>query len=110
MIRTEHIQAEGIRFSIEHEGREIARAYLYLIRNGLHVEPYAFLEDIFVEKEFRSLRAGSDLLAAAVEVARERGCYKLVATSRNDGTRADVHAWYLRLGFRAHGTEFRMDL
>jgi hypothetical protein len=43
-------RAEGFRFSIEQDGREVARAYLFLAENDLHPGQYfGLLEDVFVE-------------------------------------------------------------
>lgn len=41
--------ARGIRFSIERDGSEIARAYLYVLKNDLHTAPFGLLEDVHVE-------------------------------------------------------------
>ena len=106
----QEIAARGIRFSINKNGREVARAYLYLLTNDLHTEPFGLVEDVFVEEKYRSLNFGRELLAEIIAEARNNKCYKLIATSRNDGTRQAVHDWYVRLGFRNYGTEFRMEL
>ncbi|WP_175561117.1 hypothetical protein [Hydrococcus rivularis] len=44
-IREQEIAAKGIRFSIEDNGLEIARAYFYLMYNDLHDEPFGLLEN-----------------------------------------------------------------
>lgn len=100
--------AHGARIAIADEGREIGHAYLYILKNDQHTEPFGLIEDVFVEEAARGQGAGRELLKALIEEAKKRGCYKLIATSRHG--RNDVHAWYQRLGFRDHGTEFRMDL
>lgn len=89
-------------------GREVGRARLYLIENDLHDRPYGLLEDVWVDERYRSEGIGGRLVQAVIAKAKEQ-CYKLVATSRNDGTRDEVHDWYKRLGFTEWGTEFRMD-
>ncbi len=81
--------AHGIRFSISGGDGEIARAYLYVMRNDFHDAPFA--------------RLVQEVIAAA----REAGCYKLIATSRT--SRPKVHELYRRLGFENHGVEFRMN-
>lgn len=91
-------------------GNEIGRARLVLIENDLHEEPYGLLEDLYVAPTYRSAGIGGKLHDAVLKKAREQGCYKLVGTSRNDGTREAVHAWYERLGYARHGIEFRMTL
>lgn len=89
-------------------GKETGRAYLYLIFNDLHKEPYGLLEDVFVEESERGKGTGNLLLQEIIKEAKARGCYKLIATSRVE--RDSVHAWYERHGFKNYGLEFRMDL
>lgn len=109
MVVGEERVVRGIRFSIQESGQEVGRAYLYLLRNDLHPEPFGLLEDVFVAPEHRGGGQGNELVRAVIERARGEGCYKLIATSRNDGTRDAVHTWYKRLGFGEYGTEFRMN-
>jgi hypothetical protein len=45
--------AAGIRFSISNEGREVARAYLYMMTNDLHEAPFGLLEDVYVDESQR---------------------------------------------------------
>lgn len=107
-IKKEEIQSQAIKFTIEEEGKQAGRAYLYLIKNDLYDKVYGFLEDVFVEEEFRSKGMGTELLKAIIEEAKARDCIKLVGTSRY--SRPQVHEWYERLGFKDWGKEFRMDL
>lgn len=104
------VKSYGIRFSVIREGREIGHAYLYLMTNDLHSSPFGLLEDVFVEEKHRDQGIANELVSAVFSKARTLHCYKLLATSRSDGSRESVHRWYKRLGFREHGTEFRMDL
>jgi len=99
----------GVRFSVERAGREVGRARLYLLHNDLHVEPFGLLEDVWVDEAYRAQGIARELVEAVIVRAEVAGCYKLIATSRDDGTRASVHEWYTRLGFKEWGTEFRMD-
>lgn len=101
------VAAEGVKLSIVREGREIARAYIYLMTNTLHERPFALLEDVFVEKSARGEGLGTAVVQAAIAEARVRGCYKLIATSRH--ARPKVHELYVRLGFADHGKEFRLN-
>lgn len=106
--RTERIQAEGIRFSHRTGDVEVGRATLYVLQNDLHTEPLGLLEDLYVEEDQRGAGIGTTLVEGAKRVAKGKGCYKLVATSRLE--RPEVHELYERLGFERHGYEFRMDL
>jgi len=89
-------------------GRQIARASLVLIVNETNSRPYGLLEDVFVDDEHRGKGHGTELIGIVVQVAKDERCYKLIATSRY--SRPAVHALYVRLGFRDHGKEFRMEL
>jgi GNAT superfamily N-acetyltransferase len=102
-----HLTAEGIRFSIRVDGREVARAYLYLMHNDLHDAPFGLLEDVYVDESQRGAGLGTTLVREVIAAAREAGCYKLIATSRT--SRPRVHELYLILGFENHGLEFRMN-
>lgn len=107
-IRERAAVCAGTKFSIEEGGREIARAYLFTGENGLHMEPWGLLEDVFVAEDRRGQGWGVRLIQRVIEAARVAGCYKLIATSRY--SRPEVHDLYLRLGFKEYGKEFRMDL
>ena len=107
-VTRETLVARGIRFSISRDGTEVARAYLYLISNDLHDEPFGLMEDVFVDDSQRGEGLGTSLVQELVAAAKENGCYKLIATSRD--SRPKVHELYRRLGFSDHGREFRIDL
>lgn len=97
-IRHQPARAEGLRFSIDQDGREVARAYLYLAENDLHPGRwFGLLEDVFVDESARGRGLGAAIVRHIVAEARRRDCYKLVATSRHE--RQPVHELYRRLGF-----------
>ena len=100
-------RCEGVRLSINRDEKEVARAYLFLMWNSLHKAPFGILEDVYVDESVRGSGLGTEIVNAVVVEARDRGCYKLVATSRY--ARPRVHELYARLGFKDHGKEFRID-
>lgn len=105
----EHIPSEIIKLVVrDAAGDQVARASLVLITNEMNAKPYGLLEDVFVREQDRGGGHGSRLVERIIALAREKGCYKLIATSRY--SRPKVHALYMRLGLRDHGKEFRMDL
>lgn len=108
MMKTKDILSKAIRISEEQGGKEVGRAYLYLINNDLNEKPYGLLEDVFVDESCRGQGIGSDLVNEVLKKAKELGCYKVIATSRHE--RPKVHDLYQKLGFKDHGKEFRMDL
>jgi GNAT superfamily N-acetyltransferase len=101
------IETMGIKIYVEENGREIGRCFIYLIKNDLHKEPYALLEDVYVDENFRGKGIGTELVKKAIELARKLNCYKIIATSRFE--RENVHEFYQKLGFEKFGYEFRMD-
>ncbi|MGC9132578.1 MAG: GNAT family N-acetyltransferase [Candidatus Micrarchaeia archaeon] len=102
------IKTNGIKIFVEEGGKEIGRCFIYLIKNDLHKEPYALLEDVFVEENYRGKKIGTSLVKKAIEKAKTLGCYKIIATSRFE--RGEAHKFYEKLGFKKHGFEFRIDL
>lgn len=101
------IDAYGIKITVEEAGKEIGRAYLYIMFNSLHDTPFGLMEDVFVEEEYRGRGFGKKLVENVIEKAKEEKCYKLLATSRHE--RLKVHELYKNLGFKERGLEFRMD-
>ena len=108
IIQHQNRDSKGIRVSIKNEEKEIASAYVYILTNDLHKEPFAFLENLFVDESARGQGFGTALIQEVIQTAKEHGCYKLICTSRHKNQR--VHELYEKLGFREQGKEFRMDL
>jgi GNAT superfamily N-acetyltransferase len=65
------------------------------------------MEDVFVDESLRGQGIGTELVNLLIAEAKNRGCYKLIATSRHE--RPKVHDLYAKLGFHNRGVEFRMD-
>jgi GNAT superfamily N-acetyltransferase len=107
-VTRKKLAAEGIRFSVSVDDVEVARAYLYLMHNDLHGEPFGLMEDVFVDESQRGEGLGTRLVNEVIAAAKENKCYKLIATSRD--SRPKVHELYRRLGFSDHGREFRINL
>lgn len=100
-------KCQGVRLFINRDGKEAARAYLFLMWNSLHDAPFGLLEDVYVDESLRGQGLGTEIVKEIISEAKARGCYKLIATSRH--TRPRVHDLYVRLGFKDHGKEFRID-
>ena len=98
----------AVKFEMREGGKKIAWGYLYLIFQDRHAEPYGLLENVYVEKEYRSRGLGSLLIRQMIAEAKKKKCYKLIGTSKTGNT--DAHKFYERLGFEKMGYEFRMDL
>jgi GNAT superfamily N-acetyltransferase len=65
----------------------------------------AELESVHVRRDMRSQGVGAKLLAAAEELARREGCYRVQLTSRN--IRSDAHRFYEAHGFIATSQGFK---
>lgn len=107
-IKKKLIKAKGIRFSPEVDGKEVGRAFLYILHNDLHEEPFGFLEDVYINENLRGQGIGTQLLREVINEAKRNECYKIVATSRY--ARPKVHKLYKQLGFKRQGIEFRFDI
>jgi GNAT superfamily N-acetyltransferase len=99
--------AKAIKLEVKDGAKAAGRAYLYLIKNDLHKQPYGLMEDVFVDEILRGQGIGSKLIFEVIKEAKKHKCYKLLATSRVN--RPKVHKLYSRFGFKKHGLEFRMD-
>lgn len=103
------LNAEGKKLFLSgDEENEVGRTYVYFLFNDLHEEPFALIEDVFVEEGYRGQGWGSRLVKEAISEAKKRGCHKIIMTSRNSNS--TVHEWYKKMGFLEHGKEFRMDI
>lgn len=70
--------------------------------------PFMLIENVVVAAEYRRAGVGSALLAAAVRLARQAGCYKVQLLSRAE--RHAAHTFYQSCGFRAMAQGFRLYL
>lgn len=107
-ISKKKVKSYGIKFFVEKDDKEVARAFLYVMNNDLRKEPFGLLEDVFVTEELRGQGIGTELIKKVIEEAKKLGCYKIVATSRYE--RPAVHSLYEKLGFEKFGLEFKMYL
>lgn len=58
-IKEKRIKTSGIKFFVEKNGREVARAFLYVMNNDLRPEPFGYLEDLFVDEQLRGQGIGT---------------------------------------------------
>ncbi|MFA5131903.1 MAG: GNAT family N-acetyltransferase [Candidatus Paceibacterota bacterium] len=108
MLTVTEVPTKSIRLSVQIEDMEIGRAWLVLIKNDLHLKPYGLLEDVWVDSNHRKQGHATALVQKIIEIAKQEGCYKIIATSRFE--REKVHDLYKHLGFISHGFEFRINL
>ncbi len=108
IVKKQKINSEGIKFSIEKNNKEVARAFLYLMKNDLHKRPFGLMEDVFIDESLRGKGYGTEIVKELIKEAKKQNCYKLIATSRY--ARDRVHKLYKKLGFQDWGKEFRINL
>ena len=85
-------------FGLDRDGRVVATTYLNVIANLTRsAAPYAVIENVVVDAELRGTGIGKQVMAATLDVAWARGCYKamLLTGSRDPAT----HAFYRACGF-----------
>lgn len=93
----------------EIDGRVIGSFALLVMLNLGHCgAPSAIIEDVVVDPDMQGRGFGRDMMQAAINIAREKQCYKLVLSSNARRTRA--HAFYETLGFQRHGVSFHITL
>lgn len=90
------------------DGQVVGSAFIFYLPIPAHGAPYALLEGLVVDKDHRSQGIGTSLFNKAVEIAKQKGAYKIIFTSGKD--RTDTHKFYEKLGFKKWGYEFRKDL
>ena len=87
----------------------VVGTYALLVMHNLahRGEPSAIVEDVVVAPARQGHGIGRQMMAHAMERAREAGCYKLALSS--NARRTGAHAFYESLGFARHGISFVMD-
>jgi GNAT superfamily N-acetyltransferase len=83
-------------------------ALLVMINLGHMGAPSAIVEDVVVDPLQQGMGIGKTMMHAAIDLARDKGCYKLVLSS--NARRHSAHAFYESLGFLRHGVSFHIDL
>jgi GNAT superfamily N-acetyltransferase len=83
----------------ERGGKVIGTLHLIVVPHlGHGLRPFGVVENVVVSAAERSSGVGQAMLAAAGEIARKAGCYKLTLTSNI--RRMHAHRLYTRLGWR----------
>jgi GNAT superfamily N-acetyltransferase len=92
------------------DGGAIGGTFALLVMDNLaHMGcPSAVVEDVCVDERLRGRGVGRAMMTFAMDLARERGCYKLTLSSNT--ARTDAHAFYRSLGFEQHGLSFVVQI
>jgi len=105
-INKKPVEAYGIKFFVEKDGKEVARAFLYVMRNDIKNDIFGYLEDLFVAEELRGQGIGTQLINTVINEAKQIGCYKLELNTQLENKGAQE--LYKRIGFENLGLEFKM--
>jgi len=98
----------AVRITLLENEQTIGWAHIFIKFQDRHNEPYAYLENMYVEPGFQSKGYGTKIVQLAIEEAKKQGCYKIIGTSKHHKTR--VHEFYEKNGFVKYGYAFRRDL
>jgi len=100
----------AIHVAVDRDSGAILGTFALLIMDNLaHAgRPSAIVEDVCVDSRLRRQGIGRAMMQAAMEQARQRGCYKLALSSNL--ARDAAHAFYRSLGFVQHGLSFHVTL
>ncbi len=91
------------------QGRVVGSYALLIMHNLAHRgAPSAIVEDVVVDEALRGQGIGRRMMAHAMALAREAGCYKLALSSNRK--REAAHAFYESLGFAQHGLSFLVSI
>jgi GNAT superfamily N-acetyltransferase len=93
-----------------HAQEQVIGTYALLVMHNLAHQgtPSAIVEDVVVSEAHQSQGVGRAMMAHAMDLARQAGCYKLVLSSNQKRERA--HAFYESLGFQRHGFSFQIEI
>jgi L-amino acid N-acyltransferase YncA len=93
----------------EEQGKVVGTTVLAILPNLSHSAlPWAIVENVVVDSEYRRRGIGRLLMDYVVAMAREAGCYKVQLMSSN--SRHEAHKFYESIGYRASAVGFRRYL
>ena len=91
-----------------HQDAVVGTYALLVMHNLAHRgAPSAIVEDVVVAPDQQGRGIGRQMMAHAIQQAREAGCYKLALSS--NARRKGAHAFYESLGFAQHGLSFVVE-
>lgn len=79
-------------------GEVVGTLVIVIVPNLAHGgAPFAVVENVVVDEEYRGEGVGRALIEEAMKLAREAGAYKLALCS--NGERSEAHGFYRSMGF-----------
>lgn len=93
----------------ELDGEMVGTFELAIMDNlGHNGQPSGIIEDVVVLESRQGQGIGRLMMEYAIDLCREKGCYKVALSSNLK--REAAHRFYESLGFRKHGYSFLIDL
>lgn len=98
------------RLYVAESAGQVVGTYALLVMDniGHRGTPSGVIEDVAVASSAQGVGIGRTMMAHAIEVARAKGCYKIVLSSNLK--RELAHAFYESLDFEKHGYSYRIRL
>lgn len=89
---------------------KVVGTFALLIMENLahHGTPSGVVEDVAVDEQYHGKGIGKHMMQYAMQICREKGCYKLVLSSNIK--RKNAHQFYESLEFKRHGISFVIDI
>ncbi len=100
----------GYHVLVAEEGGELLGSVTVIVEPNLSYQgtPFAIIENVIVTEAARGKGVDALIINAAIEIAREAGCYKISLTSNK--RREDAHRFYESLVFHASHEGFQLRL
>ena len=98
------------RLYVAHYSGIVVGAFTLLIMdNFAHLAaPSGIIEGVVVHRDWRRRRIGWRMMVFAMEICKDKGCYKMVLSSNR--AREDAYQFYESMGFQRHGHSFVVDV
>ncbi len=98
-VFAEILQRPGLEFVLLTDGDEVGGSiYVNVIPNlTRELRPYAVIANVILRAGLRGRGLGRQLMAAALDRARDAGCYKVMLLTGSSNP--DTHAFYRSCGF-----------
>ena len=95
-------------FVVECEEKMVGTYALLIMPNLGHMGALSgIVEDVVVASDQKRKGIGKFMMEHAMQLCRERGCYKLALSSNRN--RVNAHTFYESLGFKKHGYSFLVE-